>query len=330
MIDFHESNVTLAVGFSAANAATPGGTVGKVYDIAQLSAFAPSSLFSNKRVFPYFSRLAATTVSQIRTIHDYLLFASENYGIGWTDVAVAAEVEDLNLDLATTFIDIAPSSIRTLAYRTFLLGETNYETDLQEIKNSGARVIIAFVNNNFPTFHASANEFGLVGENYVWFVPPAASSFSFYEPRPDARGTLVAIFDLPPTSPYQECFTKAWQNADPAEFPFTAVTGVPTITTYLPFDCLLVTATAIDKLDKQELLDGRYISAQHWSDTIRDIQADGFSQKIQFDEKGDRVNVQTSINYYDPETNQFIKAIEYSAEGGIVPIRDIVWFSNTT
>eukprot|EP00339_Tiarina_fusa_P001907 CAMPEP_0117001994 /NCGR_PEP_ID=MMETSP0472-20121206/3811_1 /TAXON_ID=693140 ORGANISM="Tiarina fusus, Strain LIS" /NCGR_SAMPLE_ID=MMETSP0472 /ASSEMBLY_ACC=CAM_ASM_000603 /LENGTH=306 /DNA_ID=CAMNT_0004702193 /DNA_START=436 /DNA_END=1353 /DNA_ORIENTATION=+ len=295
--------------------------------MAQLSSFAPSTKLSN---YPFFSRHVVENSDLAKTFHDFLIYQS-NGELGWTDVAVVAEVADYYLDFARAFIELAPEEFQILAYRTFLFEETNYDLDLHAIKDSGARVIMAAVSNNFPAFFARADELGLVGDSYVWLIPSVTSSISFYTPIPRAVGVLSAI-GIFPEVPAKKCLTEAWVNADRVKYPFTGIIPLPPpITASLPFDSIAITSMAIKELDKKELLDGRRISAELWTSTIRNQTFDGLSGFISFDDKGNRANPITSVAYYNPQQLKFIPAFTRSV-GAITPIDgvEIIWSSNTT
>ena len=330
MMDFANENKTLVCGLAAAEAARPASIVGSIFNVAEFSSFAPTSDLSNKRTYPYFSRISLSMPDHVNTLYDALDYYEKNGGYGWKNVAIASDINIFNINFAEVFISSAGErDITILAYRTFLQEEKEFETDLTEIKNSGARFIICLVITGYPEFIDQANEFELIGENYAWFVPAPTVSFSFYEPRPLAKGTLSSFNYFGNEGIYFECFTKAWRNADPTYYPY-AGNGNPPITAYLPFDMVILVAEIIGQLDDEQLLNDR-ISAEIWSDKIRNITYTGLIGSVSFNSDGDRVNAETSLLYYDEIQNKFLlSGIRSDQSAGLQFINDVVWYSNTT
>ena len=327
-------NISISVGYIAAETATPAAIAGSVYNVSQISFYVTDGPLSNKRTYPYFSRTCLATIDYVTTIQAALLHYNEiNGGRGWTDVAIVSEVTDYTIDFAKSFEEegrkLSPQ-IDVVQYRTFLFGQDNYTTELVEIKRSGARVILCLiVSERYEDFLLAADEIGLIGDDYVWVISPVTTEFTFNASIPVARGTLVPLTYIPEKSKYSECFIETWKNADPIKYPYAGDGEEPPVTTYDPFDMIMIAASAIDNLDKKQMLDGQYIHPQVWSDAIRESTFDGLTGHISFKPTGDRIG-KTSIHYYDPDSNDYILASIYSPETGLEFISDVVWYSNTT
>mmetsp|Transcript_73875 Transcript_73875/g.111287 ORF Transcript_73875/g.111287 Transcript_73875/m.111287 type:complete len:85 (+) Transcript_73875:921-1175(+) len=81
------------------------------------------------------------------------------------------------------------------------------------IKKSGARIILVLMTVNFDLLLERANEFGLIGDSFVWLISPSAKSSAFVNPLPLARGAIVPSQHFPEST--YECFVENWKIADP-------------------------------------------------------------------------------------------------------------------
>ena len=333
MIAFSEQNRSLVIGFPAPETAEAAGIVGTVYDMAIFSSYSPTTTLSNKLHYPYFSRTTISTQYQTTTILDFLVYYKGLYGIGWTDIAILSIVAPYTSDFSSDLILEAESEkykneINILEYQQYLDVYGDLTVELKEISNSKARVIIAAVFDDYSILLDKANEYELIGENYVWFVPPAAVGLAFLTPVPLAKGTLTSLNFFPPNAPNLNCFINAFKTANPKQYPFAGNGRIPPLGTYSAFDTVYGIALAIDQLDRLEMLD-QYISAELWSSVIRNQTFEGLSGLVAFDENGDRIAT-TTIQYYDPNKNQFLLSATREPDGTINEISEIIWFSNST
>lgn len=189
------------IGNLISDIASQTGIAGGVYGVAQLSATATGTFFSDKSRYPYFSRVSASTIDQTYAIKDVLLYYSD-FGIGWTDVALICTSEEYGIDTSMNFIEIARDNDITIhTFQQFLIDQTNLFVELHEIKDSGARVIIAFVFLGYDNLIKSADEFGLVGENYVWFVShTVVGNLDFNETTLQLSQGVIGSFQYIPDS----------------------------------------------------------------------------------------------------------------------------------
>ena len=254
---------------------------------------------------------------------------NEINGGGWTNVGIISTINEITTDFAETFSAIAAPDIDIVTYQQFLFGDEDLSVELQELKNSGARVFLGLIFGEWERFAALANEYELLGDGYVWFVPPQTMQIPFSKPSEISRGILGVSDFFPKTSPFTDCFNAAWGSADPKKYPLAGNGGKPPSLTYRAFDTVMVAAIAIDMVDKMGLLEsGERIPAQTWNNVIRNITFDGISGFIKFKPNGDRIGTH-SISYYQPETGWTMSAL-WSAENGYEPVQDIIWADNTT
>jgi len=326
MIALADSGQTFMTGFLGDETVEAGAEMGSVYGIATLASYARQNSLGDNRKYPYFSRTSISTNQIVSTTLEGLLAFSEQAGLGWTEIALLADTTDLAIDFIESVISQAKTTeIHILQYRSFLRGDTEFDLDLNLIKDSGARIIVCAVTDNFNLLVERAHELGLIGEHYVWILSDFIYGTSF-ESFGHLESGMFWAFDYFPESHYKECFSEYWRNADPEIYPLAGNDTIPPTTV---FDLFLATAIAVDTLDKMEMLDGQYISPQLWSDAIRNINAEGLGGQLSFTKTGDRIGL-TSLKYYDANMNDAVDVAIKEPGKPLEFIGDIVWFSNTT
>ena len=320
----------MAIGYPISDVSIQSAVAATVYDIAILASVSTASRLADEKSFPYFTRIGADAAEQTVAVKDAILYYNSINGGGWTNVGIISTINEITTDFAETFSAVAGPEIDVVTYQQFLFGTEDLSVELNELKNSGARVFLGMIFGEWERFAELANEFGLMGEGYVWFVPPQTVGVPFSAPSEVSRGILGVNDFFPKTSPFTECFTKAWGSADPTKYTLAGNGGIPPPTlTYRAFDTVMIAAIAIDKVDKMGLLEsGERVPAQTWNDVMRNITFDGLSGFIEFKPNGDRIGTH-SILYYQPETGWTISAV-WSAEDGYEVITDVVWADNTT
>ena len=325
MLNFAEKGYTLVIGL---NSGVNSAIVGSLYGVAQLASFADSDALSSDSEYPYFSRLSAVGSGYIDVLKNCALHYSTN-GKGWTDVAVIASTNSFTISLAQYFIKIAEPEISILSFQQILDESTlPFDVELQGIKNSGARLFFGLIFTNWNGFIEQANSFGLIGENYVWFVPPTVSTINYEKPSPLTNGVVASTAFIPEDAPIVNAFVDYWQNADPAIYPNAGPGTVPSVLTYTASDTILAAAFAYDALEKQGIYDEN-IPPELMTKTIRNVTFEGVSGPVSFFPNGDRKGA-FSIQYYSLENNKWTTAAKWSPEFGYEVIRDIYWYSNTT
>eukprot|EP00339_Tiarina_fusa_P027629 CAMPEP_0117023472 /NCGR_PEP_ID=MMETSP0472-20121206/17518_1 /TAXON_ID=693140 ORGANISM="Tiarina fusus, Strain LIS" /NCGR_SAMPLE_ID=MMETSP0472 /ASSEMBLY_ACC=CAM_ASM_000603 /LENGTH=331 /DNA_ID=CAMNT_0004729607 /DNA_START=59 /DNA_END=1052 /DNA_ORIENTATION=- len=261
-IDIALKGHTFAIGYPLSQSAVPSADVGTVYGIAQFSSYSPTVVLSNDIVSPFFSRSSASTLDPVITVRDFLMNQRNAVGIGWTEIAIIATTDDLSLEFPFTLINNSPD-LDVKAFQQFLVGEP-IDVELREIQRSGARVMVASILGDYIDVLEQANEYGLVGENFVWVVAPSTLAIPLKEASDLARGTIGAIDYFPPTSPLTECFVNTWKTVKNSKYPLAGSGIPPPEFTFAQFDAVIGAMYAIDKIDKQEMLDGNYVSPETW------------------------------------------------------------------
>ena len=311
-----EAGITLIMGYSSSSLALSAGNLGKVYDIAQFTDAASTGLISKQREYPFLSRMNINSKSSAMAVKNSILHYASIQD-GWRNVAVIGKPDRFSLDAAVSFINAAEPELKILTFQQFLVGATEFDIELREIKNSGARVIVAFLSFEWSNFVAQADEFGLVGDNYVYYVPSTVVAIPLIN-NTLSRGAIGYNVFVPSDTPQLSLFEELWASADPEEFPQAGGPFNPF--QLLAYDTMLGVAHAMAKLESDGKLHGR-IGAELWFNTIRSLEYQATTGLVSFDENGDRI-ADIEFLYYSPEDG-WIRTAQYSDDGYSV-INDVL------
>ena len=331
MLEYNANDITLVVGNQLSSISELTGIAGNVYGIAQLSGVATSPFLSDKNKYPYYSRISASSTDQVSAIIATLKYYSSS-GLGWEKVSIISTAEAYGINLSSAFIDeAAEEGITVASYEQFIIGTTDIDVELQEIQKSGARVILALIFTQWEFLITKANEYGLVGESYVWIVPNAIVGIieEVQNVKELTRGVLGSQVYVPQNTPEFAQFIATWFSLDPVAFPGSGVPPSPFA--LFGYDMMRTATIAIEKLyDENILFSTPRISPEIWTNTIRNISFNGVTGFVEFNELGDRISP-FSISYYRPETNSWVQAAFWSPQDdSYTQLADVVWYSNTT
>uniref|UniRef100_A0A7S4IP23 G-protein coupled receptors family 3 profile domain-containing protein n=1 Tax=Vannella robusta TaxID=1487602 RepID=A0A7S4IP23_9EUKA len=315
------SGESLVLGVVEEVIAIPASTIGNVFDVATLSPYSPGSVLGDKRKHPYFSRLYVSVLQEVEVLQEQLLYFASIGGRGWTDVAVLSNIQDSNIDFSFSFIAATEDNdLQVLSFQQIFVEQQNLEIEFNEIKKSGARVIVTSIVLDLNYVMDQAEEFGLIGENFVW-CSSSSSTLSLL-PSTTLQGLLVSDMYLDSEAPNRECYLGGIA-ADPttaAPFPLSPLLYFDNM------DTVVTAAFAIDTLDKMEMLDQR-IPAQLWADVIRNVSFSGGSGDVSFFSNGDRV-ADIEVSYFDFQ--QGLVPFSQFTDGELIQLSDVVWYSNST
>uniref|UniRef100_A0A7S4IMH9 G-protein coupled receptors family 3 profile domain-containing protein n=1 Tax=Vannella robusta TaxID=1487602 RepID=A0A7S4IMH9_9EUKA len=338
MLQYSEEGVSFVIGNYFVDNIKYTGSVGKVFDIAQLSASVSSPILSNDREYPYFSRLAPPATGQSKVIRETILnFASIQGPRGWDRCAIISTTDPYGVGLSEDFIEVMneQDEIEIATYQQFIyLGEidgtkADVQVELREIQDSKARIIVALIVGGYEDLIIDANEFGLVGDSFVWFVGDSISGNFLYNEEAIAlsRGLLGTFQYIPEGHKERQYFDDLWLRSDPTIYYGAGETVSPYY--YLTYDMVLTSAILIEELDKQGLLDSEeVIPGRVWTNELRKLSVNGTSGLIEFNSIGDRVQP-ASGSFYDPDTRTWKEYAFYDDVQGYNKIRDVIWHSGT-
>ena len=284
--------------------------------------------------FPNFFRIIPPTSAQAFAIKETILYYSSIQN-GWTDVAVISTADGFGISVAADFIDIAEPELNVKTYRQYIVavpGEppitSDLSSELKEIKKSGARVIIPFIFDEWTRFIMSADDTGLVGEEYVWFVPANIVATAILpEARELSRGVVGLVQNFPVT-PELVAFRERWSLLDPTEYPGGGPDTPPSPFVASAYDMIIATAIAMQKLDDEGLLGDR-VAREDWTEKLGETDFHGLSGRVRFDSNGD-LNAILNVQYYDPVKNSWEHSGSWSGSAGYHHDIDVVWYSNNT
>jgi ABC-type branched-subunit amino acid transport system substrate-binding protein len=150
------------------------GAISSGFHIPMISGMCGSTLLSNKAVYPYFMRTIGTSKDDAG-----IAMAMIRY-FNWTYVNVI-DFDEYPID--ESFYTMLKESNVTLGTKfAFGTGTTDFNTELQIIKESGVNIIFCSVyngvgdSNDFDTLFLQAHQKGLLGTDYVWVLFSTAAN----------------------------------------------------------------------------------------------------------------------------------------------------------
>ena len=331
-MDYSVNNDTFIKGNPISTISVQTGIAAAVYDVAQLSSIANTAELSNKRKYPYYSRISLSTAPQILAIESAILHYAQN-GPGWTNIAIISSTQEYGLSLAFPFIEHIKQHNKIVieTFQQILPLQADLSIEMREIKNSGARVIVSFTLDDWPNLIVHANDFGLVDEHHVWFTSDTVVGLGRLledeNVRNLTRGAVGTFPFYPESGPLVDSIEERWSALDPTIF-----VGADQEMSYfsrLAYDEVQTAARAITKMQAMGRLDSDERIPAQWTDVLRSISYEGITGPISFDDAGDR---KPSFNtfYYVSESNEWIRCGFWNEKEGYTEHADVVWFSNTT
>ena len=333
MIDLGDKGESLVLGLADDSVAVPAATISTVYDMAILSAYGPSVLLENDELYPYYTRIVLSTSQEVRVLYDQLVEFYENYGTGWSDIAVISSIDQNSIEYSNYFIKLAEEGgiLNVKTFQQVLTDQEDVSLELDGILKSGARVIVSAVFNNTMNVLEQAYDKGLVGVHYVWTINSIVQTAMY--PSFILQGIITVQPEYPIGNPNEKCYRDAYRAADPNTY-FGAGGELPYGFVFNnPLDVIMSAMIAADTIDKMELLDKR-VPAALWTEAIRNVSYQSVDGHVSWDEKGDRI-INTELVFAEPANLAAGGALmtpylRLTTEGEILKLRDIIWFSNTT
>ena len=334
MVELAEQGESLILGLSDNQIAVPAATISTVYDMAILSTDGTSSLLDDTVRFPYYTRNLFSLSQEVDTLYEQLVMFSEDFGLGWSDIALISTIDQTGIEYTNLFIERAEEGgvLNVVAFQQVLFDQEDVSLELDQIVESGARIIVTVIFNNIMNVLEQANEKGLVSESHIWTTHWLVQ-FSM-TPSPLLRGMLTVQQNFGQGAAKEACYREAYAAADPNQY-FGA--GGDPIFGYIfdnPLDVLLTAMIAADTLDGMEMLDKR-VPAEAWTQAIRNVTYDSIKTTISFTPEGNR-NIGIQLLYAEPDGFErgedvlFLPYAEIDIDGVLTQVDDIIWFSNTT
>lgn len=290
MIEWRERNITLVVGNPTSDISTVTGIIGAVYGMAQFSGTATAVVLSDDVTYPYFTRLVASASKQVAAIINAILFYYNSEGRGWENIAVIFSTDPYGISLYNALQNQIPSELNIATDQSVISGQDNYEVEFREIRNSGARVVVAFLFDGWAPLITAAYEDKLIGPQYVWFGTDTVNGLPIYlddagQPIQEVVDALQGFFGsitlVNPTPPFYDSYLARWKAAiNPATEP-------PAFSTIF-YDLGVLTAVVLGKIDAAGLL-GPNLSPELLTEVAVNTTLIGASGPIGFAPNGDRI-----------------------------------------
>ena len=217
--------------------------------IPQISYSSTAPGLSDKTEHPYFLRVVSPDNLQGRALSDILKL------YGFDNVATLATSDDFGLGAIEVFeTEAAADGITVSTSQRFSSSASSVRTQLQAIKDSGARVIVlsTFIQDAITVFSQAA-EIGITGEGWVWIGTHEPTREEVFADRPTIEEAMNGIIGTRPEqflSAEKTAFLDLWENCAGESASVYAGCGDRTPNTYAPFayDATFVFARALQKM----------------------------------------------------------------------------------
>ncbi len=268
----------------------------KTNKVPQISYSSTNADLSNKSVYPYFLRVVPPDSVQGFAVANIVK------EFGWKQVATLATSDDYGAGGIGVFESSAKDlGINVVASEKFTQSATDIKTQLQNIKDSGAKVIVLnVIVGDAITVFSQASDLGLTSANgYVWVGTDGPTQATVFENSTAIKDAMQGMIGTSPnrgTGPVYDHFLDLWENcyngSDDSEY---AGCGDRTPNTYATFayDAVYAFAHAIQKVidDGKDYTDGDVLL-----DALYKTEFLGATGSVSFDSNGDRIGVYDLLN----------------------------------
>jgi len=251
----------------------------------------------------------------------------------WLEAGIICTADEYGVSGAKDFIANAPEyDITISSFQQFLVGATDVEVEVRELKNSEARVFISFMQaQGYQTLMREADKQDIIGNEYIWICSDGCATDDIFsglnrEREADMRDIVKGMFGIVPESgsgPVYEEFLQRWDSLDPSEYPGSNI--APTAFTLLAYDSAFLIARAYDLLYQQ----GNFSpNGTELFIALTSVSFLGASGNVTLFANGDRAANYDIVNYW-PD-NQFHSIMSWNEADGLVVERDAFFRDGTT
>lgn len=272
-----------------------------VFLMPQISYSSTASSLSDDTSFPFFNRMVPPDSKQGAALASLVaLYNWRPY------VAAISTADEYGVGGISEFIDAGELlRIEVNTYQQFLTGseEDDIDVEMRELRNSEARVFVAFMlAGDARTMFSRVEDFDIVGDQYVWFCSDGCAQTSVFtegeEILADVRSATRGLIGFTPSGGTGELFEEfldQWETLDPNEF---AGAGDRTINLFAPhaYDCFYTYAHAFTQLCEEQ---PNNITAFTINTAVRKQAFVGLTGDIQFENNGDRIALYNVVNLRD-------------------------------
>ena len=311
---------------------------GGVYDVFLLSPTASSTALSDKTLYPYFARSVPPNTEQAEAMVEFILYYHEITGIAqWLNVSVICTADDYGVDGSKQFIalgEVSTPPIFTKSFQQFLVGATDVTIEVRELKDSGARVFIAYMGaEGYRTVIKEAKKKEIIGDYYVWICSDGCATDSIFEvPDGDqisarsvkqlSRGLVGVSFSGGRGVRYEE-YLDRWYELDPVQYPGAG--QPPEVDSLLAYDSVYAAAFTLQTLFDSLIYQP---SGLDLFEAVTFIEFIGITGDYNIDSVGDRDGDYTIENLWPDYT--FYPVFTWNQTVGLVPVAETHWHDGTT
>ena len=290
----------------------------KTSKVPQISYSSTNADLSDKDTYPYFLRVVPPDSVQGVALAN---IADE---MGWGQVATLASSDDYGAGGIGNFETAAGDlGIDILASEKFTQGATDIKTQLQNIKDSGAKIIVLnVIVGDAITVFSQAGDLALTSENgYHWVGTDGSTQAAVFENSTTVKTNMQGMIGTAPnrgSGDVFEAFLDIWEDKDPADY---AGAGDRTPNTYATFayDAVYTFAHAFAAMIEAgtDYTDGDALLAELYNTDFT-----GATGPLTFDENGDRLGVYDVLNL---QGDVFEIVGTWDLTNGLNLVEDIFW-----
>ncbi len=270
-------------------------TVAAQKKIPQISYSSTSPSLSDKQLYPYFMRVVPPDSQQGSALAHII----QNFK--FTDIATISTSDDYGLGGIGVVENVSKTlGINVATKQRFTPGAADVTTQLQAIKDSGAKVIVInTVIQDAITVFSQMSKVGISPKNgYTWFGTDGPTQEAVFANDTKIKDALQGMVGTAPnrgSGSSFDAFVNLWKTCNGKTSTDYAGCGDTTPNTYAPFayDAVYAFAHAIDKMLKanQAVNDGAKLL-----ETLKGLKFQGATGLITFDKNGDRIGDYNVLN----------------------------------
>ena len=321
------------------------GVVSSVFNVPMVSYLSTTARLADRTKYPQVSILIPIDINEavaVANLIDYL--AEESKIPKYREIGVICTTDTYGISASKELIQIAPEyGIKVITYQQFLRKSTDISIEMNEFKNSNARVFVAVMDDVDSRFLLrSASSAGITGDSFIWIcLAGCATAYTIQDPLDGfaidpiayeaALGMLaIGYYGYSDTETYRQ-FEESWHNLDPEIYYYAGPNSNPDIYSQFVYDGLYFVAIAYDKLIKENQIDeeGMIRNFTRFNEVLTEIVYEGCTGLVSLDENGIRKPIYSILNLQNGN-NDWSRIGKWDLESGISFTSPILFHDGTT
>ena len=288
----NKHNVSLFVGDTFSFTTSSFGHIAHIMDVPIISPTATSPIFSDKTTFGTFSRVFPPDNKQGKAIAHLVK------GFGWSLVAAISSSDEYGSALMDEFSSASKSLGIEVIHAMQFNPRLSAKPQLERIRDSGARIIIAFLlDGDAQNVFKAARDLGMVSTKYVWIGGDSMADFT----DPIMPDGFLATSGFVNTSSaeyyeYKNDWVAAYEASNRCSHcEFQDPTGYTNVVGLYTYDATILGIKALYAAAKKPDYGG-IANVTNVLESIRGLTMPGVTGTIAMDEKGDRIGAYSVRN----------------------------------